>query len=185
MTRPVWLLDLDGVVNAVPRVRDPLPNAWPRDTWISVEMGNSYTERTWPILASRQVVEFINEVDDNYDIDILWHSTWQQDANKVAAAIGLHEFEVLAAPEHEGWTKGARGWWKLPGAQRMLRDRGGHLIWTDDDACFPDISREERKLFRDAGALVIAPNPQQGLVRSNLDRIRFYLSGPDETAVAA
>lgn len=175
-TKATWLLDLDGVVNACPRNPNPPPGIYPASDWVSVEIGNSHREKPWPILAARTVVDFINRIDDEELASVLWHTTWQEEANKVADAIGLHRFEVLDAPEYEGWTKGARGWWKLPAARRMLDESQGHLVWTDDDAAPPDLPNGERKGWRDAGALIVAPNPYQGLAIPNLDRIWFYLT---------
>jgi hypothetical protein len=180
----VWLLDIDGVINACPRNRSPFPSAWPQGHWIDTKVTNRHSDTPWPILAAEDVVAFINRVDDEGLATILWHSTWSDESNKVGEAVGLHPFGVLPAPEHEGWTKGARGWWKLPGAQRALRDNIGHLVWTDDDACHPDMSKDERRLFRDAGALLVAPNPTQGLVQANLDRIWHYLTGDQEEVAA-
>jgi hypothetical protein len=174
------LLDLDGVINACPRNPNPPPGIYPASDWISVAIKNSHDEKPWPILAAKTVVTFINKIDLEGLATVLWHSTWQKEANLVADAIGLNNFDVLDAPEYEGWRMGSRGWWKLPAARRALDESGGHLVWTDDDAAPPHLPNGERRIWRDAGALVVAPNPYQGLAIPNLDRIWFYLTG-DET----
>jgi hypothetical protein len=178
-SKAIWLLDLDGVINACPRNPDPPPGVWPRSDWVSVEVSNRKSDTAWPILAARAVVDFIRDIHESGLAEVRWHSTWQDEANKVGAALGLPEFEVEDAPEWRIFPV-TRGWWKLPAARRALVRNSGHLVWTDDDACHPDLPKDERRLFRDSGALIIAPNPYQGLTPANLDRIRFYLQGAEE-----
>jgi len=182
--KAIWLLDLDGVINACPRNPDPPPGIWQRSEWVSVEVGNRHSNTSWPILASSAVIDFIRNVHETGLAEIRWHSTWQDEANKVGVALGLPEFEVEYAPEVNEAPRPGSWWWNLPAAQRALARSGGHLVWTDDDACHPDLSKDERKLFRNSGALIVAPNPAQGLAPANLHRIRHYLLGSMETEVA-
>lgn len=181
-TKAKWLLDLDGVINACPRNPDPPPAIW--DHWISVEISNAHSTQPWPILAAKPVLDFIIEHVSNGLVEVLWHSTWQEEANKVGQALGLPEFDVLAPLALVDQPKG-RVWWKLPPAQQALRDSQGHVIWTDDEATTPSLPMGERRLWKDAGALVIAPNGYQGLSKPNLDKILFYLTGelPPEPAI--
>ena len=72
-----------------------------------MKVSNSHSDTPWPILAARPVVEFINRVDEADLATIMWHSTWQDESNKVGKAIGLNEFAVLEAPEYEGWHRRA------------------------------------------------------------------------------
>lgn len=184
MSKPVWLLDLDGVVNACPRHPDPPPSCWAPDDWVRAEVKNSHSDVAWPILAARPVLHFIAAVHAVGQAEVRWHSTWQDEANLVSDALGLPHFEAEPAPEYEGWTMGARGWWKVPAAKRACARTGGHLIWTDDQAAHPRLDKKDRLPLRNAGVLIVAPSASTGLVQANLDKIAFYLSGDDE-AVAA
>lgn len=184
MTKPLWLLDLDGVVNACPRHPDPPPSCWPADQWRRAEVSNSHSDVAWPILAARPVLHFIATVHALGQVDIRWHSTWQEEANKVSDALGLPHFEVEPAPEYEGWTMGARAWWKVPAVKRAATRTKGALIWTDDEAAYPRLEKKDRLELRNSGVLIIAPSASLGLVQANLDKINYYLSGDNE-AVAA
>lgn len=175
-TKATWLLDIDGVINALPS-HGRIPGTFPASAWVQVEVANSHNEKPWPILAAKPVVDFINWVDDEGLAQILWHSTWYDESNQVGKAIGLNEFGHLECDEYEGWQMGSRGWWKLPAARKVLAQSEGHVVWADDDAMPPHLSQGERRIWRDAGALVIAPNQYQGLAPANLERIKFYLIG--------
>lgn len=184
MSKPVWLLDLDGVVNACPRISDPPPSCWPADQWVRTEMKSRHSDTPWPILAARPVLHFIATVHALGQAEVRWHTTWQEEANKVGQELGLPEFEVEPAPEYEGWGMGTRGWWKVPATRRACTRTRGNLIWTDDQAAFPDLDKKDRLWLRNEGTLIIAPSASMGLVQANLDKILFYLGG-DSEAVAA
>lgn len=184
MSKPVWLLDLDGVVNACPRNSDPPPACWPADQWVRAEVANSHSDEPRPILAARPVLHFIAAVHAVGQAEVRWHTTWQEEANKVSVALGLPEFEVETAPEYQGWTK-SRPWWKVPAAKRVCKRTRGNMIWTDDDAAFPDLDKRDRLYLRNEGVLIIAPSTSMGLVQANLDKITFYLTGGGDEAVAA
>ena len=81
MTVPVWLLDIDGVLNAA--AKKPDRNVWPAADWIegrAHEAGGA----AWRILAARPVVDFIRGVHEEGRAEIRWHTTWQHDAAAVA-----------------------------------------------------------------------------------------------------
>lgn len=182
MSKPVWLLDLDGVVNACPRLPDPPPACWPADQWIQAEVKNGHSDVAWPILAARPVLHFIAAVHAVGQAEVRWHSTWQEEANLVSDALGLPHFEAEPAPEYERWNKSARGWWKVPAVQRASARTGGNLIWTDDEAAYPKLERKDRLALRNAGVLIVAPSASMGLTQGNLDKITFYLTGNEELA---
>lgn len=53
--RPVWLLDVDGVIN-VPW-EEPQANVWPAESWIHLDKLHQY-----PFLTARPVLKFIEEM---------------------------------------------------------------------------------------------------------------------------
>lgn len=162
---PVWLLDIDGVVNAATRGIAPA-YAWPADDWIDTRASNN--GKSWRILAARPVLDYIRSVHESGTAEIRWHSTWQQYANNASDALRLPHFPVQDAPEFL-----ARGdeWWKLPAALRVLEEGRG-LVWTDDDA--DDLTADQRDQLR--GALVLAPAVETGLCRSHLRKIETFLT---------
>lgn len=178
---PVWLLDVDGVINAA--TKKPDPNVWPKDQWVQ---GNAQCDgREWPITWSRPVIEFIREVHGTGRAEVRWHTTWQHEASAISDLTGLPQFGVAEAPEFEGgsgytaqaFREAKRStWWKLPAAERVVREEKRPLIWTDDD-----ITWSLHRYNADAGlrayapALLVSPNERTGLTRRHLRQISDFL----------
>jgi len=173
--KPIWLLDIDGVINVVSN--DPAP-VWEDDEWITGEaQGNRYT---WKIRAGRPVCDFIREVHDKGLAEIRWHTTWQHQAQNVADLLDLPTFPVHPAPEYRPghWSSStATGtWWKLPAAWRLLAEEQRPLVWTDDDI---DIYLTDEQAFSlrnvASGVLLVSPDHKCGLVQKELDKITVFL----------
>ena len=173
--RPVWLLDFDGVLNAI--ARKPDPSAWPRELWVT---GTAEVDGVaWPVLAARPVLAFVREVHVAGLAEIRWHSTWQQHADAVIRPLlELPAFPVQPSPEH-GLGRAYEGWWKLPAAERVLHEEKRPLLWTDDD-----IRSERTRPGRGLGAvegaeraLLISPRANIGLTPKHLRQIREFLDG--------
>jgi hypothetical protein len=165
----VWLLDLDGVVNAL--ADEPPTKVWPAAAWIEVEVEGAHGLH-WPIRAARPVVDFIWLVHETGRAEVRWHSTWQQHANAVGRALGLPEFPVHRAPEFD---EPEEKWWKLPGARRVLGEEGRGLLWTDDDTG-AEMSRAERAGLKSLGPLlIVCPDTMTGLNHRQLRRIDAFL----------
>ena len=171
---PVWLLDIDGVLNATSRHQPP-PAAWPADVWIDTKAQG--LSRTWRILAARPVADFIRTIHQQHRAEIRWHTTWQHDATQVAAALGLPDFPVQDAPEfHRAAHLLARDeWWKLPAVWRILAFEGRRVIWTDDDAD-PDLTDEQKTTLAAAGCHIVSPDPTTGLTAEHLRDIDEMLT---------
>lgn len=167
---PVWLLDVDGVLNAISRKGDQ--RVWP-DWETGVAHGGG---ADWPILWSPAVALFVREVAMSGAAEVRWHTTWQHEAVAIERLLGLPQLEVAAAPEYLDRSFTARAireekppWWKLPAAERVLLEEKRPLIWTDDD-----ISGQLRNYVR-AGATLISPNEHIGLSPANLRTIEEAL----------
>lgn len=182
---PAWLLDVDGVVNAL--APDAPPDAWPREAWVQEMVRADVPDRgvlTLPVLAARPVLEFITRVYESGAAEIRWHSTWRASAvTALAPALGLPPIPVSIAPE---WAASAAMWWKIPAARRIA-ETGQRLLWTDDQLPDyrtgplpragdpPSSAAELAALDRWAGALLLAPDPRVGLSPGDLDRIAAFL----------
>lgn len=138
MTKPIWLLDIDGVVNSL---SNKAPRyVWPLETWHKIDVADT-AGISWPILYSTEVIDRINAVHDSGLAEVRWHTTWQESALNFADAVGLRGFYIADAPEFENlgqYTAQAilnclPTWWKFPAALRVLQEEGRPLIWTDDD----------------------------------------------------
>lgn len=180
MTVPVWLLDIDGVINAA--TLKPDPHVYPPGSW---QEGHAVSNgRRWHIWWSRPVIDFINVVHASGRAEIRWHTTWQHEAQAVADLVGLPEFPVADAPEFlTGSQEAARArledrpevWWKVGAAERVVLDEKRPLIWTDDDIG-DGLARARHSIFHENDSvLLVCPPLRVGLTPRNLLGIGKFL----------
>ncbi len=174
-TPPVWLLDVDGVVNAI--TKKPDRQVWPADAWITTEA--EADGQRWPILAARPVLDFIRRVHQTDAAEIRWHTTWQKDTAGLAAALDLPHLPVQDAPEYAdiGTCLKRDLWWKVPAVERVLRDEGRPVLWTDDDITW-NLRRDRDRLSALGPLTLISPNERTGLTRKHLRKIATLLDLP-------
>jgi len=180
--RPRWLLDVDGVINAV--ASEPDVSLWPARAWLrtAARAGG----RTYPILAARPVLDFVGDVVASGAAEVRWHTTWQHDAvAHLAPALGLPALQVEDAPEFHavgelpsGYAGGGHSeptWWKLPAARRAIA-AGRVLVWTDDDLASPTVQRAlaEEPIPADT-TLLVAPRTDRDLTPRHLRTIAAFL----------
>lgn len=173
--KPVFLLDIDGVLNAA--TKKPDRSVWPVDAWIR---GHAHDGRhRWPILGARPVADFIREVHEQGRAEIRWHTTWQDMAKYVGDLLKLPDFPVAEAPE---WAVHLRAeteeWWKIGAALRVVEDERRPLVWTDDDlrGTF-NLDQPTRDRIASAGpALLLGPNDTTGLTPKHLRMIDEFLT---------
>ncbi|NUP33002.1 MAG: hypothetical protein HOU01_14945 [Streptomycetaceae bacterium] len=169
MMVPVWLLDIDGVINAL--ADEPPHHVWPADEWTTTT-ARSAGDLEWPLVAARPVLDFLRDVHRSGRAEIRWHTGWQHYAANVSAALDLPDWPILDCPEYASAPLGvalpesAELWWKLPAAQRIAA-AGRDLLWTDDDAV--------RQGAAIGGALIIAPDEEVGLTPAHLRLIDTWL----------
>lgn len=178
--KPLWLLDIDGVINALARAAPT--TAWPEDAWVRHVVRVEVPGRgpmTLPILAARPVLDFVTAVSDAGRAEIRWHSTWRSAAvTGLAPVLGLPPIPISIAPE---WDEPPTdSWWKLPAAQRAVV-AGRRLLWTDDDIAFyrGDPRAAEALAVLDASeeALVLTVDGRSGLTPADLETIEAFLGG--------
>jgi hypothetical protein len=183
---PVWLLDIDGVLNAI--CDDPDDAVWPLDQWVRAEATCAGVQ--WPLLAALPVLHFVRRIHEAGLAEIRWHTTWQHEATGVARALDLPDFPVEPCPEFTGQGQRVGGaaptgprWWKLAAAERII-DGGRSLLWTDDDAdnqlrqhgdspLSPDGEQEDPT--RVPTVLIICPRPNEGMTAAHLSQIAEFL----------
>lgn len=181
MATPVWLLDVDGVINAC--TRKPNTSVWPADAW---NEGKAEAEgRRFTIQWATPVIDFIRNVHESGYAEIRWHTTWQHHASAIEALTGLPAFPVAHAPELDdkpGYVAKAireskSWWWKLPAAERVVRDELRPLIWTDDDITWSlrgyDVDGGLRAY---APALLVSPDERTGLTQKQLRQISDFIA---------
>lgn len=174
---PVWLLDIDGVVNAC--TRNPDPTVWPVDRWKRERVHGFW------ILAAQPVLDFIIRAHGDGRAEIRWHTTWQKDAALIEEAFGLPSLPVQECPEFETAHTSER-WWKLPAAERVVMEECRALVWTDDDITWSVCGKDAGALGRMRQAhrvLTISPSDATGLTQKHLRQIAEFL-GKESLAVA-
>lgn len=164
---PIWLLDIDGVVNADPGQH----HLWSSDQWIHTRVPGG--GKDWRLIASKPVIDFITKVHDENWAEIVWLTTWQDEANNVADALGLPHFKSLINPRAQGTLYAGLTWWKLSEATRVLA-QGRPTIWTDDDIG-PEVTNLFLQNSTDQDCLVLAPKSPEGLAPVHLDKIASFL----------
>lgn len=172
MPKPIWLLDVDGVLNAVATTPDA--NIWPDFERIDAFGGN----REWRIWFSPTVIAFINGLVKTETVDVMWLTTWGNQANEdLREQLGLPVLPVAGI--QDGYP--ADGWWKLPIAQQIQREAarvGRPVIWTDDDIPYEKAATNwlQSVLSKDArGILAIGPRTSDGLTPRHLQKIQQFV----------
>lgn len=161
-SRPaVWLLDIDGVVNASrPGWGGPPRQAFVRALGIDFRI-------TW---APALVAE-ITRLHASDRVQVRLASTWNGHADALGKALRW-SLPLAFDPRGAALTPAAAAAAKLAAALDVVA-AGIRLIWTDDEA----IPTEGHALetLRAAGALLIAPRPRRGLQPKDITAIKAYL----------
>lgn len=171
---PVWLLDVDGVVNA----RRP---AWDQP----FAQGHAFVDGvTYRLQWAPALTRYIKAVHKRRAAEIRWATTWVDHVHQVERLLRLPAFRTafrglgtspaVAAPDR-----------KLDAALHVVEVERRPLIWTDDDAIPPPGPQRQR--LEDAGVpiLLLAPDPFEGLGPSDLDRIDAFLTSVVDDEAAA
>ena len=177
--KPIWYLDVDGVINACPGGNTEV---W--DDYIVTRVINHSSRMPtsgWRICYSPTVIEFINKVHDEGLAEVVWLTTWTHAAAEMLApALGLRHFRHLARDfEAEAAPDQRAIWWKFPLLLADLATAGidRPVIWTDDDITFDRsavewLQERSRDGYKVLGAV---PNTEHGLTPRLLTTIADFL----------
>jgi len=171
---PVWFLDVDGVLN--------IDTDAPLDGTEAVEL----VVRGWPVTIRYRpaVVSRINALHSSGLLEVVWLTTWRQDAVDVLSpTIGLDRFSVADEPSggpslaaHPGNALGLT-WWKSAASQAHLKQRRrSEFIWTDDELA---LGRAEVDSWAPSRTLLLPTDPLVGLTAAELDSIEAFAHGLD------
>jgi hypothetical protein len=112
--KPILLLDVDGVLNVLPRKR-PV-----RARRIPVEIrGQTFHLQFFP---NKRTLRFLRMTWENFDVR--WLTAWRDGANAIARYYGLPERRVIRDVGGESW--------KARSAASALRDWKGPVAWIED-----------------------------------------------------
>jgi len=165
-------LDFDGVLNAVEPQHDKVENFV-----IKIENSLNFLPETF-IVYSPNVVETLERLREQYKMELVWLTTWNENNTVLRLAEhlkGLDHGRVLPANLHTAKV-GKREWtqWK---AEAILEDQKASerpFIWVDDNA--HKYWGEAVNEGTEASSLFVTPNSTWGLTKNNLDKMEQFLS---------
>lgn len=161
----VWLLDVDGVVNA----RRPGWGQAPRHGHASA--GCAQYRICWAPGLAEALVRHARDP----RVSIVWCTTWCPWADQIERLLGLPALGRAWADDLNGYAASAA---KLKAARDVLA-LGRRLVWTDDlEVPTPQSDRVLwDELVGGGNALLIRPDPRRGLCPDDLALLDGWLSG--------
>lgn len=185
---PIWLLDVDGVLNAVTNKPD-------RQIWSDWRQGRATADGvSWPICFSPTVARTIRRLHESGRAEVRWLSTWGRWANgelrgllelpeltvaaeRAAVTQQLPDDAVVASAASHGDAVGGHGaWWKLAAVRAVVAAEPDRtLLWTDDELEF---QLEAAWWVTDhvPSHLLLSPPPHVGLTPKLIRQIEQFCS---------
>lgn len=163
-SRPVWLLDVDGVLNA-PRA------GWsraPRAGWAT-----GFGQR-WRMQWEPAVIEQIRTWHVNGAVEVRWCTTWCPDAEQIERLFGLPAFARTLTAQQVA-TVATAGVAKLAVALTVVEVEQRPMVWTDDLAVPTGGPNLARIRSAPAYSLLIRPDPRRGLRREDMAAVAEFL----------
>ncbi len=162
--RPVWLLDVDGVLNAVKPGR--VWKAAPFHATVTVDVG--YRLRWAPGLVKR-----IRGLHAEGVVEIRWCTSWCPYASAVELALNMPRDLPRALTDGQCEMFGRQLDAAKAGAALGVWDEGRRLVWTDDTAVAAAAGLHDQ-LTAGGRGLLIAPDSRFGLTPQHMDRIEDF-----------
>ena len=159
MTAPIWLLDVDGVINT----SRPGWGAAPHHG-TAIAASTAYTMRWAPALIER-----IRDLNATELVEVRWCTTWCAYADQLER---LWRLPALGRAFTDDINGTAASMAKLAAARQVLAE-GRRLIWTDDTEV-PLWGELHDELVATGRALLIRPRANVGLQPEHLDEIEAF-----------
>lgn len=177
-TPPVWLLDFDGVINAVsPAWGVKTVRRWSPPSKFA--LGKTYRVR-W----AQPLIDRIRQVHESGLAEVRWCSTWNMDTDALAEMTGLVFPASFPLEPNLHWTLVSGR--KRLAAQAVLEREGRRLIWTDDVEVPFTWELAYSTVTEGGRALLIRPKERVGLTPAHMDQIDRYIGRvPASEEVAA
>lgn len=160
--RPVWLLDIDGVLNAS-------KPGWggPPITRTAYAHQIAFRMRFAPALIQR-----IRALHSHGRVEVRWATTWVDHIDQISTIMHLPAWQPAFTLTHPNSDADAA---KYAAALHVVEAERRPLIWTDDEVIPADHDPACQRLH-DAGApvLLIRPRPDRGLQPDHLDQIEAF-----------
>lgn len=167
-SKNVLLLDVDGVLNAVPvwseerHVRMPCP--WPSG-WESFDA--EFEGTVYRITYAKDLMKELLDIHESGLAEVRWLTTWGAGANeRLAEHFGFPQFHVCGEPTYDA------GWWKHPLA-KAAAEEFDLVVWADDDII---VVHDAMKWAQNhPRVLPLVPNPFEGLTPEHMKKARDIL----------
>lgn len=168
--RPVWLLDVDGVLNASRPGWGEDPDQG--DAFVD---GACYSLRWAPALTRR-----ISALAVSGAVEVRWATTWVDHILQVERLLRLPRidtaFRGLRLGDHDSVAR------KVKAALDVVEVERRPLIWTDDDAIPDHGELLERLMDSGTPVLLLSPGSRQGLQPDDVAAIDDFLAELTEMA---
>lgn len=165
--RAVWLLDVDGVLNAGEPGWGP---GTARSGWARALGG------TFRITWAEPLVARLVALDASGRAEIRWATTWVPWIGQIESLLGLPHwpsaFDRAGIPPSQPAPAQ-----KLAAALDVVEREGRRLVWTDDDAIPRAGPGLDRLTVRPARTLLVRPAPLRGLQPDHVEVIEAFLAG--------
>lgn len=168
---PVWLLDVDGVLNAA----RPGWGGPPRRGTAS-DGHASYPMRWAPPLTERLTALHRAGV-----VEFRWATTWVDEIAQVADLLRLPTWPVAFSGLSTGVTRPVPEI-KAEAALAVVEQEHRPLLWTDDDAIPADGTVIDRLNVAGLPVLLVAPDARTGLQPEHLEAIEAFIARCAERA---
>lgn len=183
--KPVMLLDLDGVVNALAK---QLPTqTWHTPLWNKGVLTDLETRRDFHMKWATPVIDWLTSVHTEGRAEIRWHTTWQAQALRFGQMAGLPMFGVQECPEWARFCENGGAlkadliracqppWWKYPAAERVASE-GHPVVWIDDDITWEIPPRTRGALTKAHKLCLVSPSEGMGIAPKNMRQVDEFLA---------
>lgn len=178
--RPVVLLDIDGVLNAIdedPEGPRRAPYGEPEE-WLTDLVPIAGVE--YPVRVHRSVCEWLGRLREV--ADVRWLTTWSHGDrcnSVIAPLVGLPELPIECYERYRHRSKyvdpASLCWWKLSAVQEAAeREPWRPIVWVDDDISLSPWAVQwvqHASRGRLAPVHAVVPRSQLGLTMQDMDQI--------------
>lgn len=171
--RPLVLLDVDGVINALSHKH--------YGSWDDYVTTTAHAQgRDWPITYSPTVVAWLDSLDEHAEVQ--WLTTWEDWApSSLAPSVGLPSgcmwpvFGRQAEARYTGkFGDSANFWWKYELVKLEHADTDRRIVWLDDDLNYYYDARDWANAR--PNTLAVGTDANSGITQENMDAVDAFLA---------
>lgn len=162
MNTPVWLLDVDGVVNA----NRPGWNAAPHTANVAA------SGTTWRMRWEPRLTAAIRDIHLSGAAEVRWATSWVSYTDELERVFRLPTLPLAFTDEaYKSVTEA-----KINAALHVVEVERRPLIWTDDEVVPSSGDLYTRLHASGVPLLLLSPKPNRGLRSADIDAITVFLA---------